>query len=136
MQTVLEKGFLTLSNQHWLRSWHLRRSLDLTVVTATLSWALLVDAIGWNSLVGKPPLPDKVSFIEGDCLCKQYLPLYLIIMSSLNVFLMTSQECIYFNDFTSVHLFAPLQWKHSTLKTLVYCSYIVCSNEEHLYSEL
>ena len=32
--------------------------------------------------------------------------------------------------------FAPLQWKHSTFKTLVYCSYIVCSNEKHLYSEL
>ena len=32
--------------------------------------------------------------------------------------------------------FAPLQWKHSTLKTLVYCGYIVCSDEKHLYSEL
>ena len=32
--------------------------------------------------------------------------------------------------------FARLQWKHSTLKTLVYRSYIVCSNEKHLHSEL
>ena len=32
--------------------------------------------------------------------------------------------------------FAPLQWKHSTLKTLVYRSYIFCSNEKHLHSEL
>ena len=31
---------------------------------------------------------------------------------------------------------APLQWKHSTLKTLVYRSYIVCFNEKHLHSEL
>ena len=32
--------------------------------------------------------------------------------------------------------FAPLQWKHCTLKTLVYRSYIICSNEKHLHSEL
>ena len=32
--------------------------------------------------------------------------------------------------------FAPLQWKHSTLKTTIYRSYIVCSNEKHHYSEL
>ena len=31
--------------------------------------------------------------------------------------------------------FATLQWKHSTLKTLVYRSYIICSNEKH-HSEL
>ena len=41
---------------------------------------------------------------------------------------------------TDLHIhwqsFAPLQWKRSTLKTLVYRSYIVCSNEKHLYSEL
>ena len=28
--------------------------------------------------------------------------------------------------------FVPLQWKNSTLKTLVYRSDIVCSNEKHL----
>ena len=33
-------------------------------------------------------------------------------------------------------LFAPLQWNHSTLKTLVYRGYTVCSNEKHLHSEL
>ena len=32
--------------------------------------------------------------------------------------------------------FTSLQWKHSTLKSLVYRSYIVCSNEKHLHSEL
>ena len=31
---------------------------------------------------------------------------------------------------------AALQWKHSTLKTLVYRSYTICSNEKHLNSEL
>ena len=41
-----------------------RRSVDLTIVAATLSWALLVDALGWNFLVDKPPQHDKVSFIE------------------------------------------------------------------------
>ena len=42
----------------------MRRSVDLTVVTVTLSWALLVDALGWNFLVYKPPQHDKVSFIK------------------------------------------------------------------------
>ena len=41
---------------------------------------------------------------------------------------------------TDLHIhwqsFAPLQWKHSTLKTLVYRSYIICSNEKYLPSEL
>ena len=32
--------------------------------------------------------------------------------------------------------FAHLQWRHSTLKTLVYHSYIVFSSEKHLHSEL
>ena len=31
---------------------------------------------------------------------------------------------------------APLQWKHSTLKTLVYRSYIICSHEKLLHSKL
>ena len=30
----------------------------------------------------------------------------------------------------------PFQWKHSPLKILVYHSYIICSNEKHLHSEL
>ena len=32
--------------------------------------------------------------------------------------------------------FAPVQWKYSTLKTLVYHVYIVCSDNQHLESEL
>ena len=32
--------------------------------------------------------------------------------------------------------FAPFQWKLSTLKTLVYRVYIVCSDNQHLESEL
>ena len=32
--------------------------------------------------------------------------------------------------------FAPFQWKFSTLKTLVYRAYIVCSDNQHLESEL
>ena len=43
----------------------LRRSVDLTVVTATLSWTFLVDALAWNFLLDKPPHHDKMSFIEG-----------------------------------------------------------------------
>ena len=43
----------------------LRRSVILTVVAATRSWALLFDALCWNSLEDKPPHHDNVSFIEG-----------------------------------------------------------------------
>ena len=32
--------------------------------------------------------------------------------------------------------FAPFQWKYSTFKTLVYRAYIVCSDNQHLKSEL
>ena len=32
--------------------------------------------------------------------------------------------------------FAPFQWKFSTLKTLVYRPYVVCSNNQHPESEL
>ena len=32
--------------------------------------------------------------------------------------------------------FAPFQWKYSTLKTLAYRAYIVCSDNQHLESEL
>ena len=32
--------------------------------------------------------------------------------------------------------FARFQWKYSTVKTLVYRSYIVCSDNQHLESEL
>ena len=37
---------------------------------------------------------------------------------------------IHWNSFT------PFQWKYSTLKTLVYCAYIVCLDNQHLESEL
>ena len=41
---------------------------------------------------------------------------------------------------TDLHIywqsFAPLQWRHCILKTLVYRGNIVCSNEKHLHSEL
>ena len=40
---------LNLSNQHWLRSWHNREDPpNLTVETATLNGALLVDLLCWN----------------------------------------------------------------------------------------
>ena len=32
--------------------------------------------------------------------------------------------------------FAPFQWKYSTLKILVYRAYLVCSDNQHLESEL
>ena len=44
-----------------------------------LSWALLVDALGWNFFVDKPPRRDKVSFSDGvmilhaSLLCVLYL---------------------------------------------------------------
>ena len=38
--------------------------------------------------------------------------------------------CIHWNSF------APIQWKCSTLKTLVYCSYLICSNDHYLTLEL
>ena len=41
----------------------LRRSVDLTVLTTMLIWALLVDALEWNLLVDKPPHRDNVSLI-------------------------------------------------------------------------
>ena len=37
----------------------LKRSVDMMVLNATLSWALLVDAFGWNFLVDKPPQRSK-----------------------------------------------------------------------------
>ena len=40
----------------------------MTFVAATLSWALHVDATGWNFLVDKAPPHDKVNFIEEECL--------------------------------------------------------------------
>ena len=38
--------------------------------------------------------------------------------------------CIHWNSFV------PFQYKHSTLKTLVYRAYIVCSDNQHLESKL
>ena len=45
------------------------------VVTATLSWGLLVDTLGWNFLVEKERHHNKMSFIEGetDCLSRDSL---------------------------------------------------------------
>ena len=48
----------------------LKRSVGLTTLAATLSWALLVDALNEEYfLVDKPPHRDKVSSIEGDSSC-------------------------------------------------------------------
>ena len=35
----------------------------------------------------------------------------------------------------SLELFASIQWKRSTLKTLVYRSYLICSNDHYLTLE-
>ena len=43
----------------------LRRSVGLTTLAATLSWALRVDALGWKLLGGRPPHHGKVSFNRG-----------------------------------------------------------------------
>lgn len=63
---LLEKVFIILFNQHWLRFWHNRwkRSFNLTVITVTLGWALLVDAICWNLLAWKPLHHVKEGFVE------------------------------------------------------------------------
>ena len=53
----------------YLTRWEdlLRRSVGLTTLAATLSWALLADAVGEKLLGGKPPHHGKVSFNrEGD----------------------------------------------------------------------
>ena len=55
----------------------LTRSVDLTVVAATLSWALLVDALCWNFLVDKPSHHDKMSFIKRER-CVIYVAVYEI----------------------------------------------------------
>ena len=49
----LEKVFLIVSDQHWLRSWHneWEHPFNMTDITVTLSWALLVDALCWKFLV-------------------------------------------------------------------------------------
>ena len=56
---------LILSNQYWIRSCLNRREdpLNLTVVTATLSRALLVHVLRLNLLVWKPPHQKWVSSI-------------------------------------------------------------------------
>ena len=60
---LLEKAFQIFSNQHWLRSWHRWKDpFNLTVKTATISWALFVDTICWN-LSLKPPSHVKVGLI-------------------------------------------------------------------------
>ena len=68
----VKKAFLILSNQHWLRSGHSSREypFNLTVVTATLIWALLVDALCWNLLVGKPLHASRASWFT----CSPVLP--------------------------------------------------------------
>ena len=44
------------------------------------------------------------------------------------------------NQLTDIYIhwnsFAPFQWKYSTLITLVYHAYVVCSDNQHLESEL
>ena len=69
---LLEKAFLILSNQHWLRSWHYssKDPLNLMVVAATFSWTLLVDALWWKFLVGKAPSPRQSEFHWGGILRK------------------------------------------------------------------
>ena len=53
-----------------------------------------------------------------------------------------SIEACVFRKSTNIYIyihwnsFAPFQCKYSTLKTLVYCACIVCSDNEHLESEL
>ena len=59
---LLEKAFLIFSNQHWLRSWHRWKDpFNLTVKTATISWALFVDTICGN-LSLQPPSPRQSRF--------------------------------------------------------------------------
>ena len=63
---LLEKSFLIFSNQHWLRSWYNRNviqriqnldnatiTLNLTVLSATCSWALLIYPLRWKHLASK-----------------------------------------------------------------------------------
>ena len=51
------------------------------------------------------------------------------------------KTCVYrkpTNTYIYIHCnsFAFIQWKHSTLKTLVYQSYLICSNDHYLTLEL
>ena len=51
------------------------------------------------------------------------------------------ETCVYrkpTNTYIYIHWnsFAFIQWKHSTLKTLVYQSYLICSNDHYLTLEL
>ena len=69
---LLEKAFLILSNQHWLRSWLNRRgdSLNVTVVGATLSWAVLVDALCLKLLCWiSPHNATRWVSLRGCCFC-------------------------------------------------------------------
>ena len=52
-----------------------------------------------------------------------------------------SETCVYrkpanIGIYIHWNSFAPIQWKRSTLKTSVYCSYLICSNDHYLTLQL
>ena len=53
-------------------------------------------------------------------------------LSFLDVFRKPTNTDVYIH-WNSFH---PIQWKYSTLKSLVYCSYLMCSNDHYLTLEL
>ena len=59
------KVFRIFPNQHWLRYWNSKEDLfNMTAVTTTLNWTLLVGALYWNLLVLKSPHHVKMGFIH------------------------------------------------------------------------
>ena len=70
---------------------------------------------------------------SGDKLC--FLDM-LLIRTGNNIEICVFRKPTNTNIYIHWNLLRPSQWKYSTLKTLVYHAYIVCSDNQHLESEL
>ena len=109
----------------------LRRSVSLTTLAATLSWAVLVDALG--KLLGrKPPHHGKVSFNRGDWLHILHLPSSINPLTSFHdlVSIICSNIVMIAAVFSELRFWDNHTW-HScscSLYNLLWCSFLPYSS--------